>query len=118
MPSVSFPENRGQAAAYAKDTPPGLLEIGYLAYGWALISAPYSKRATGETEWNKAIAGVTLRPSARFPDHGEGGELSLTHPSTVVAALTLARHVGRRSDDSTSTPTLHTAGVTTEKEDL
>src|SRR5215213_8022287 len=87
VPGCPCPVPRGWSAgsSVAKDTPPGLPEIGCLAYGWALISAPYSKRATAETVWNKAIAGITPRPSARLSDHGEGGELSLTHPSTVVA---------------------------------
>jgi hypothetical protein len=43
LPSARFATD--EMAAYAKDTPPGLSEIGCPAYGRALVLAPYSKRA-------------------------------------------------------------------------
>jgi hypothetical protein len=43
LPSARFLKD--EVAAHAKDTPPGLSEIGCPAYGWAIVLAPYSKRA-------------------------------------------------------------------------
>jgi hypothetical protein len=101
-------------AAHAKDTPPGLYEIGCLAYSRVLIAAPYSTGA----EQRKGVKRLLMSGLGRSAGLSEGGELLLRHLSTSVP--TLPSNMPRRSgsDDSRSTLTLHTAGATIEREDL